>query len=174
MILEVLRSVTDFLSGSATSSVNLLIPSLSLDAGDAPPPLLVTITDETRDPTAALGYLPETRPCLAVSLTHEPVSLDPEITLSGQRNGHVSIVIRYGADSSHKANAVRDSYYTLRAVEQSVRAYNANDNAASRARNNVQIIQCTDLRLLPATTAADSKDTVAGILATFECRDITP
>lgn len=171
MILETIRAVADALD-NATYGVNAQLASVPLDAGDSTPTSVATITDATRDYLTAVGRLPQTRPCLTVALA-EPVTMDGEV-MQSDRNGEVDLIIRYGMDDADTEQGVRDTFYTLRAVVQSLRDFNSNDNASDRQRNGIMVLECTNIRHLPPFTVVADDTMCSGLFVTFRVRDTQP
>lgn len=165
MILEVLRSVTDWLNDN-TNGVTAQLALIPLEAGDSAP-TVGTIADETRNNSVAQQYLPST-PGIAVNIQEIPL-LDPEVT-TVTRDGHAKVLIRVGISNADTKYATRDTSYILRALVRSLRLY----NAATRTRNSIEIYSCIDLRLVALWQPKDDQLITGAVAATWQFRDTAP
>lgn len=165
MILEVVRSITDWLQ-DGTNGVAAQLALLPLDAGDSAPSV-GTIADETRSNIVAQGRLPST-PGIAVN-SQGIKELDPEVT-TVERDGQITLHVRVGCASADTKNATRDGSYILRAIVRSLRLY----NAATRTRNSIAIYSCIDLRLAALWQPIDDQIITGAVIGTWQFRDIAP
>lgn len=169
MLLETLRMVTDALN-SATYGVNTKLSGLSIDSGDSIPTSLAAIVDQTRSQDVAVGRYPAEFPCLVVSLNGD-TQLNGFL-YSDVRDGNVSVVIRYITQAENMATGVSEGFYVLRAVQQTLADFVSNDQAADRSRNNVQILEMTELVHRQMFENIDDANVVGALQTTFKVRDI--
>ena len=172
MILETLRAVTDWL-GDATYGVNAKIAALNLDAGDSVPPDVQTIADETRNGQVARQQIPANKPALMISL-YEDATLVPEV-MQSTRDGEVVVLIRLAVENIETDDGARDSFYIMRAVEQSLREFHRNDYAATnRTRNGILIGPCVDMRQTTVYEPTEDGTVTSALLLRYQCRETTP
>ncbi|MFN2327032.1 MAG: hypothetical protein ABR551_14300 [Gemmatimonadales bacterium] len=172
MLLECNRILADWLA-SVTTGVNVKIPLVPLDGADTAP-ANVTVVDETRNDDVALGRLPDTLPCVAVSVQEieyqDPVQ--PHVT--DQVTARVTVLIRYGQRVIDGSTGLTDASYTLRAVLMSLRELHTNEQAAARARGSVHLISCDDLRQVPLTQEVEDAWVTGALRATYTMYDLIP
>ena len=170
-MLDVLRMVTDWL-GNASHGVDAKLTALDFDGSDTKPTGSLTIGDETRNASVAVGKYPSTTFGLAVQV-------QPMDTLDGQSATYthdydVPLLLRLNRQSSDAAAATRDLLYTLRATVQSLEAL-FNDTIAAavsaRTRNGVQAQHIVSMG--QALTREQREDNVvtAAIAITIRARD---
>lgn len=164
MILELVRSLTDWLNGAQGLAAQLLV--IPRDGGD-PLPTVGTIADETRNDLVAQSRLPST-PGVAVNVQEMPM-MDGEVQ-TVTRDGQAKILIRYGVDAADTMNAVRDTSYILRAGIRSLRFY----NTTSQSRNQIQIYTCEKLAIKPLWAPVGDQLVTGAIMGTWSFRDIVP
>jgi hypothetical protein len=171
MLLETIRMVTDALN-SSVYGVNTKLAGLSIDSTDSVPTSLAAIVDETRSDEVAVGRTPNTYPLLAVTL-------DGDTSLNGFlfseiRDGSVTLVIRYITESQNAAVGNSEAFYVLRAVQQTLADFVSNDNASDRVRNNVLILEMTELQHVNMFENINDALVVGALKPTFRVRDIAP
>ncbi len=173
MLIETIRGVSEALVHS-TIGVNAQIPTVNVDAGDPTPPLIQYITDQTRDLSAALNKQPVDNgsPTITVGI-NDNVEMKSEV-VSGVRNSEVSVIIQYEALGVLTHSAVRDAYYTMRAVEKCLYAFELNDYAALRTRNNVFIVNSTSMIHTPMETNDASTSVITSLIVRYAVRDEHP
>jgi len=171
VILETIRCVADGLD-NVTYGVNAQLVTVQVDTGDATPPQLAGVFDETRNDQVAVGRYPETYPCLVVTLDGQ-VSLQGEVT-SNYRDAEVTLLIRYVQRSVDTSQARTDGYYTLRAVQKAMKQFFSNANASDRVRNDIQIIECLNFEHIQMFDNIDDAMVTSGIRVTMFVRDSQP
>lgn len=175
MILETLRLLTDALN-DGTTGVNIYLATIPTSGGDAVPTPLALIVDRTRHFSAAIGRLPDeaaSYPCLLISQPGGGNEIDPHVHAGPIRDGHVQVVIRYGALESAAAKAVRDGYYTLRALEKSITSW-LNGPEAARTSNSVVVYKCDQTSVYDVWEPVDDKVVAGAMALTFTVRDMAP
>lgn len=172
MLLETSRILADWLD-DGTYGVNAKLPAVTLDGTDSVP-ANVTVVDETRDDDVALGRLPGTLPCVAVSVQEVEYAdpLQPHVT--GQVSGKVTVLIRYGQRVVDSGTGLSDASYTLRAVMMSLRELHTNEQAAARTRGDVVLISCDDVRQVPLTQEVGDAWVTGAVRATYTMYDLAP
>lgn len=179
-MVEIARMVADWLDGTqddatgADQSVATQLAAMTFDGSDTAP-ADPTVTDETRNSVAARGDEPVALPGLQVSVVE--LTLEAGTFSSTQHEGRCQVLIRYVDDETNSANATRDAYYTLRAVRRSLRRLHlAQENNAARKRNNVALLPSADepMRLVRVDAAKEDGGTYAGVLVTYDVRDLDP
>jgi hypothetical protein len=100
----------------AIYGVNIRLPSVPRDSGDAPPPAIVDahIIEETEDGLVGLDRLPGVFPCLLVSLL--PGTARPNEAITWVGDAESAVRITYGSKQTDPALARQDAGYTLRAA----------------------------------------------------------
>ncbi len=143
MIVEVLRMHKTWLTGVVTG-VNAINAAGTREAGDAAPPVLVEIVEETSDEaTAGEQGMPANPPCLGMVGAVLGDAADPAMNEMG--DGVVEVSIRYLTRQPNAAIARRDAAYTARGVIQSLRSFMSGANIASRQLRGIQLLQRTKL-----------------------------
>ena len=171
MILESIRAVADALN-STSYGVNVQFDTMAFDGTDSAPPDIAVVADETRDNSVAVGRYPTTFPALVVTVDGDTV-LDGEV-VSDNRDGDISIIIRYLTKNADTAEGNSETLYTLRAVQKCLRDFNSNTNVGDRVRNNIQIIECLKIEHLQLFENISDANITGGIRATFKVRDAQP
>jgi hypothetical protein len=169
MILEVLRSVTDWLN-DVTNGVAAQLAAIPLDGSDTAPGI-AAIADETRDNSVAQQYLPRSSNAgalIAVNIQEIPL-LDPEVETI-ERDGLAKVLVRVGVTNVDTKDATRDTSYVLRAIVRSLRLY----NAATRTRNAIAIYSCEDLRVAALWQPKDDQLITGAVAVTWRFRDTAP
>lgn len=172
MLLECNRILADWLA-HGTFGVNAKIPGVPRDGADTVPPN-VTVVDETRNDSVAMGRLPSTLPCVAVSVQEIEHSDPVQPHVTNEVAAKVTVLIRYGQRIVDEDKGLTDASYTLRAVLRSLRELHTNEQAAARARGSVHLISCDDLRQVPLTQEVDDAWVTGAIRATYTMYDIAP
>lgn len=174
MQLEVCRSVADWLA-DATKGINAELLNVPRDVGDAQPPNLAAVLDETRSAILALKRIPDEQATPFVFVYQlEDATLEPE-GQSKQDAGAFTVTAIYVDRDSNAAAAVRDGAYVMRAVRRSWNRLNWNANVASRTRNNV-IARNGNLRMRLVRPRVDLEGAVVtlGMAVTYDVRDNDP
>lgn len=179
-MVEIARMVADWLDGTtddatgADQSVGTHLAAMTFDGSDTAP-TTPTVTDETRDSPTARGDEPTSYPGLQVSVIE--LTLEAGTFSSTQHEGRCQVLVRYVDDETHSANATRDAYYVLRAVRRSLRRFHlAQENNAARKRNSLALLPSASepMRLVKVEAAREDGGTYAGILVTYDVRDLDP
>lgn len=179
-MVEIARMVKDWLDGTkldssgASQSVGTHLAAMTFDGSDTAP-TTPTVTDETQNSLAARGDEPATYPGLQVSVVELTLQAAPMVSV--QHEGRCQVLVRYVDDETHSANATRDAYYVLRAVRRSLRRFHlAAENNAARKRNNVALLPAADepMRVVKVDAAKEDGGTYAGLLVTYDVRDLDP
>lgn len=174
MKLEACRLVANALD-DVTLGVNARLASVPRDGSDAVPPDLALIDDETRNPFAARGQMPEDDdqyPCLLVGLMDQGNTLDPH-QKTGVRDGSVQLLVRYGARQVDSARGAQDAYYTFRAVERCLTAW-INGDPATREMNDVAVWYAERCDIVPLWEPVGDKIVTGGMILSYRLRDLDP
>lgn len=176
MILETLRLLTDRMN-SATAGVNAKLAGVPRTSGDAQPPSLALIADETRNLHAAFGRMPDqatSYPCLLVSQPQVGNTLDPHAMAAAQRDGSIHVLIRYGQLESDAVKGTRDLHYTLRALQRVIEDWMQTAPESQRTANSVCVWHIEELVVQSAWADVGDKICTGGMLVTFRVRDLAP
>lgn len=175
-MLEVIRIVADWLA-NPTYGVNAVLPSLPRGVGEAAPPAVAAILDETRDGPTALDLppdpdaYPERYPALLVR-TLRPTDIAPsQVTLIAL--GDCSILIQYAGLEVESERGIEAMYRTLyRAVPKSL-AYLLQTTAGevARLRHDVQIIGHEATTHLDKFATVESRYLAGALVLRFTVRD---
>lgn len=176
MIKDGLRRITAALS-DPTTGVNARLAAVPLDAGDTALPAVALIAEETTNPFAARGQLPESDssfPCLLVGLGDGGAEIDPH-QKTAVRDGTLNVLIRYAARQVASATGAQQGYDTLRAVQSCLTAWiNLDPNVALRAKNNIAIWYCERSQIVPLWEPVDDKVITGGLQLAYRVRDTAP
>lgn len=174
MRLEVVRIVADWLA-DGTNGVNALLPGIPLDGGDSTPPVIASIVDETRSGVAARRHFPEDHPTPALFVfTGRDARLMGEVH-THLRDAEISVTIGYVQKAATTENGLRDAFYTMRAVERSLKKLQEQANEASRTRNNIAIIAAREFVYPNVFAEVGGLVMTAGVEAVYELvRDYAP
>lgn len=177
-MVEVLRMVADWLSGDtvdhtgASQSVGTHLAAMSFDGSDTAP-ATPTAADATRDPNVARDDYPLTLPALAVTL--EDWVIDAATMTTNEQRGTCAVLVRYLAETTASANAVRDGLYVMRAVRRSLeRLHRAGEETNGRRRNGVAIYADADqpMRLVKVAARREDTDVTTGWLVTYRVHEL--
>jgi hypothetical protein len=165
---EIVRIVADWLE-DATNGVNAQLDLVPRDNGDTQP-ADVAIMDETRDPRAGRGRVPDdSAPVITVALqgmTH----LTEVITDDGYLAAEV--VVQYAAKNVETWKAKRDGNYVLRAAAWSLRRLRRADvSHAGRTRNSVALITVDPIRFDPWFERVDDTLVIGTLTVPVTARD---
>jgi len=162
-MVEVNRMVRDWLAGTkldylgAAQGVAQMLAAMTFDGSDTAP-TLTSVVDETQDDNAARNDEPATKPALVVSV-HE-WEVEPAFMVTTEQRGTCRVLVRYLAEVLDSSNAVRDSYYVMRAVRRSLaRLHKAEEATNGRRRNNVAILARADEPMRMVKVEAQREDT---------------
>jgi len=174
MRLEVARMVADWLQ-DGTKGVDAKLAVLVADGSDVIPTTVPTIVDETRNQSAAVGRLDDlTLPAITVHVSEvryqQPEFLQP----TGYADAEVTVLIRYAERTENPATARVNGCYVVKAILGSLRELHMNAQAASRTRNNVQMVACEGLLEVGLTEEVGDAWLVAGVEARYLARTIVP
>ena len=172
MLLETNRILADWLA-DVTNGVNAKLPDVPLDGADLVP-ANVTVVDETRNDDVALGRLPDTLPCVAVSVQEIEYADPVQPHVTNEVSARVTVLVRYGQRTVDGSTGLSEASYTLRAVLMSLRELHTNEQAAARARGSVHLISCEDLRQVPLTQEIDDAWVTGAVRATYTIYDLAP
>lgn len=173
MLIETLRSVTDALA-TGSIGVNAQLASIQRDAGDPVPTSVVLITDQTRNFDLALGKTPTEQgyPMILVTI-NSPVDLKGEV-VGTIRDAEIEVLIRYETQGTETDDLVRDTYYTLRAIERCLNQFHSNANASMRTRNGVHLQECLSMQHSTVETYEQGQQVLANISVKYLVRDTQP
>lgn len=176
MIKDGLRRITAALA-DPTTGVNARLAAVPLDTGDVALPTVALITEETSDPFAARGQLPEADasfPCLLVGLGDGGAEFDPH-QKTGVRDGTLHVLIRYAARQTASATGAQQGYDTLRAAQACLTAWiNLDPNVALRAKNGIAIWYCDRNQIVPLWEPVEDKVITGGLQLAYRVRDTAP
>jgi hypothetical protein len=176
MIKDSLRMVCAALT-DATTGVNARLAAIPLEAGDTALDALALIAEESTNPVAARGQLPDddaSFPCLLVGVGDEGLVLDPH-QKTGVRDGTINLLVRYAARQVASATGTQQGYDTLRAVERCLTAWiNLDPNVTTRTANNITLWFGEQNRIVPLWAPADDKVITGGLLLAYRVRDTAP
>lgn len=136
---ETCRLVADWLA-HVTYGINARLLAMPLVSG-VTRAAAVTLFDETRHKEIARGQLPESFPCVAVSLTDAPMVREAQFTYPQAPGWMVEIAVRYGIEKTDTHIAGHHESQVIRAIDWSLTQLlcaPVSDNA--RVLNDVQII----------------------------------
>lgn len=151
------RYVTDWLAadvGGGVSRLNSYQAAVTRFAGDAAPPAIAVITDPYRkgninSDLCARFQPPNAYPALYV-MPDGPVPTEGEVgQTGGPRDSQVSLVMRYIVRSSDMGLSNQQAAYAMKALEQAMHAFFADDATGRAARGDgnavgIGIIACDD------------------------------
>lgn len=163
--------VADWLA-DPTNGVNALLPLVQRDGGDVLPALVADIQDETRDNEAAVKQLAEVSPLLVVHSMTTDLEAGP--TQGMIRNGTTALLIRYQVTGSDPATVEQSSYYTLRAVTQSLLRLVKPDNYSARVRGTINILYLTAFTVVRVDTQLADQISTSGLTFSVRWRDTSP
>jgi hypothetical protein len=178
VLLESVRMVAAWLD-DATHGVNAILATLPRDGADTLAPD-VTVLSEVDSERAALGRPADTQdeldptpaPVLAVSAFGGDDASPATVRPIG--DGTVRVLVRYEARNVSAALGRRDAYYTLRAVQQCLRALSLDgDPSTDRTRNAVHLIALNELRVESADAALVDAGIYGQVVAGWDARDLT-
>lgn len=173
MILDVVRAVTDWL-GDGTHGVAAKLAALDFDGTDTAPTGTLVILDETRDDDAALPRLTDGVFSIRVQ-AGEVRSLDGEAA-TYQHVADIPLELVIERQATSPAAAVRDCYYVVRAVLQTLEALFNDTIAASlaaRQRNQVRLQVYTQLSAARVRQELHDTTCTAAVLFTVRAQDTT-
>jgi hypothetical protein len=165
MIVEVLRSLTDWLN-DPTTGVAAQLALIPRDGSD-PAPTVGLIADETRNNLVAQERAPAL-PGIGVNLLTMP-QLDGEVA-TVTRDGIAEVLIRIYRRGADTKDLVRDSSYIARALIRSLRLY----NAGTRTRNSIDIYSCESLAIVPLMQTVEDAQVTHGVRGRWQFRDYAP
>lgn len=168
MINEALRVIADALE----AGVNAQLEALPLDGTDTRPDPIISVVDETRDDGVAAGRYPEDLPAITVTLDGD-ANLKGS-AMSDNRDGELSIVIRYIQNDTNNAEARQHGYNVLRAIQRTVHNLFDNANTADRTRNGIQVIDCLTLDVVSTFQPINDSMLASAIRLRLFVRDDQP
>lgn len=174
MQLEAQRIVASWLA-DATDGVNAKLAVLSYDGTDTQPADLATITAACDNPNAAFGRLDGLALPAVIVAARDIEHRDPEIPqpTSGV-DGVVTLLIRYGERTGDPDKALRNGAYVTKAILASLRELHANENAASRTRNGIQLWSCEGLREPGVYEETNDAWLISAVEVRYHARDLYP
>lgn len=171
MWLEPVRMVADWLE-HPVYGVNAILATVPIEAGDAAPPPVQDVRDETRDDDVAGDRLPTgVSPVLAVT-AYTLDAITGQVS-QGQRDFRPTILVRFGIREPRKARANTVASYIYRAAVRSLHALHENANVAARTRNGIHVYDCAEMRIIPALQPLEGSTASGGIIVTYNARDNT-
>lgn len=178
MNLEPLRMVTDWLN-NVTNGVNALLPGVPRDGGDALPPTVQLIVDETRNGQVARDRLPTPAtpgPVITLACIEDSV-WGTALETTYRECDDLPMELRY-ADLDKVVSEVgtRNAYYTIRAVMRSLKLLMSDPTGtAARTRDSISLVNITDRVVFrPAMKQIEDKIVVASIRLSFGVQDNAP
>lgn len=165
MLLETLRILADHLA-DPTVGLGATLATTPRDGSD-PLPATPAILEETSDLNVALGRPPASLP--ALTLTIDGVEdLDPRVAQQ-TRDASVAVLVRLWYRESETDAALRDAYYTLRALERSV------DLVPETTRNGVTLYVCTERAYVPKFAVLEDALVLSASRSVWQVReDVVP
>lgn len=174
MKLEVLRAIADELT-DPVFGVNALLPLVPRDDGDAEPPAIVGIYEESRTGWVASGEVPkamraaEQCPFLVVTIPGDvnyggrsrPTNAAIAVKLDG-----LPVTVQYVTHDSLTERGQQNALYTMRAVRSVIQRFASSERASARQRNGVQLEVLQSVLELEGFEPIDDKVSVSGIVAT--------
>ena len=146
MIVATLRMVKAWLA-DGTNGAQAWITAVPRTSGDAVPPTLQAIAEETSDEAVATeDGVPSSLPALGLML--DRVSSLADQTVNDEGDGTIDLVIRYLTKNSNAATATRDAAYSMQGVLKSLRQLFRGGNEASRTLLGVQLINMRSMEAL--------------------------
>ncbi len=142
MIVETLRMHKTWLT-DVTHGAVAKIAAVPLEAGDAAPPALVDVVEETSDEATGGEGLPANPPCLG--MLAEILADAPDPAMNDMGDGVIRVLLRYLTRQTNAAIARRDAAYSMRGILASLRLFAAGGQEASRSLRGVQLITRTQL-----------------------------
>lgn len=178
MELEAVRAIADWLK-DATNGVDTVVALVPRDVGDAAPPALATrVFDESRHTWAARGEIPEdvvkNGPLLVVAL-----AADTPIELHLQKDhdeGRVMVGVHYATKTGGAKDSqiiTQDAMYVLRGVKDSIKLLFQEAHVANRKRNQVELMNVADVRLVRAFRSTEYAEILGAIAFTVRVRAMT-
>ena len=168
-VLEVIRQVADWLSGTVTDyqgnpqglAVHLAL--ITYDGSDTAPATPV-VFDETRAPTVARDELPDGATVFTVSLFGSEWDA---AYMSFSQDGRCTLLLRAGLENVNSAEAVRDSLYLLRAAKRSLLQLYRGENWQQRIRNGIAFAHdaTQPLQIRPVKPEREDELSTWGLLA---------
>lgn len=173
MILQAVERIATWL-GNGTHGVNALLPSVPRIGADTQP-ANVTILDERQHPSAARHQFKrdQTFPVLVVQLA-EDSAMDVSLEAGVRDAPDVAIAISYAIAKKATDDGARSSYYTMVAVEQSLKRLWTNGAASDRTQGAVSLVIANGLRHLKLFTQVGDVMITTGIIARYFVRDAAP
>lgn len=146
MILEAVLMVTDALEHS-TEGVNAQIPKIPVESGDSSPPKVKRILNPLSNDELARGQAPADFPTIVITQWGPSEEAGEVTTTANIREADripiaIGLIERATADT---AKARRRALYVVRAIKRSLRLLMDNARADDRERNQVQLIQLTEM-----------------------------
>lgn len=167
MINETLQMVTDALNHPTYGVNQQLSGSIFSDYSGSS----VTAYDETRSDQLAMGQPQEPYPSLNVTLA-EPANLQGEVHTSLRDGISVPMTIAYVGRNTSASAGVRDMWHTIRAVQYTLRDWLRNENEADRESNNVQVVSCTEITVVPNMVTDQDAIIPGGVSVGLYVRDV--
>lgn len=176
MHLEAVRIVADALA-DATIGVSAIVASVPRDAGDAAPPAIAGIYDDSRTGWVARGELPPSTalPALVVTLA------SPQLQYAGaplptrdarhQRETEITVGVHLLLRDTDTQAATEAALYLLRAIRGVVDVLAQPAHAARRTRNGVRLEQLTDLTQVRLWEPVQDTVLAGVVLATWRARE---
>lgn len=168
MLLETLRMTHDALTDS-TNGVNAQLSSIPLDAGDDRPSDIVRFLEESQDDAIVADEAVPDWPVLTMGV-------ESGADLSGQASQQkhdadaVVVTILYVTGDADSAEAVSDTYYTMRAIYRALESFKTT-SSSNRTLNKVQIIRLAERTYGPAQKEI-TMGTITGFFrVTWQVRD---
>lgn len=172
MILQTIERVATWLA-NGTNGVNAILPNVPRIGSDTQP-ANVTILDERQHGAAARGQFKRDQsfPVLEIQLEQD-IDFNPAVDFA-VRDAHVPILIAYATKNQDSAAAARDSYYTLVAVERSLKLLWTAGLASDRTQGTISLVYPVSVKHKSLYTPLVDTLETAGIVATYYVRDSAP
>lgn len=175
MILQTIERVATWL-GNGTYGVNPLLPGVPRLGTDPVPPAVVAILDERQHQSAARGQVSRDQqyPVLLVMLA-EDVEFDIRLEQGVRDAPSLPLVIAYAVQESASNVGSQAAFYTMVAVEQSLRQlFYGGGTAADRASGAVRLVRPAGLHHVKLNAPLGDLLLVTAIRAAYYVRDTSP
>jgi len=173
VILQTIERIATWL-GNGSYGVNALLPSVPRISPDTQP-ANVAILDERQHGSATRGQFKrdQTFPVLVVQLAQD-IEFDTRLEQAVRDAPSLPIMISYAVKNADSAAAGRSTYYTLVAVEQSLRRLFTNGTQSDRTQGSVSLVKVVGIRQVKLFTPLGDAMETAAIIASYYVRDASP
>jgi len=148
VIVETVRLIAAWL-GDATHGVGAQLAAMTFDGADTAPDT-PTIAEETTNDLVAAGRVGEVADGPVLGVVSYPLEDGSEASATPGRDVTVRIGVLFADRNADPSDARRDAYYTMRAVQRSLRALALEATVAERTRGSVNLLAQSELRIEPS------------------------